>query len=65
MAHLDASGRNPSVMGFYVQQLIINSLTVRDCSFDEAGVSKTNPIAKGNPTATKTPTIEFFEDARG
>jgi hypothetical protein len=53
MAHLDASGRNPSVMDFYVQQLIINSLTVCDCSFDETGVSKTNPIAKETPRLPK------------
>jgi hypothetical protein len=64
MAKLENSGRNPSTMGFYAEQMIISSFAVRGCTFDEAGGFKNKARrGKGKPVPTSIPTIEFLKDS--
>jgi hypothetical protein len=63
MAKLENSGRNPSTMGFYAEQIIISSLAVRGCTFDGAGVFANKKSTRGKPAVTSIPTIQFLKDS--
>jgi hypothetical protein len=44
MAQLLQSGGNPSTLGFYLEKMVISSLAVCGCNFDEAGVFKNGKL---------------------